>query len=51
MAGFSSRFNSYYGKAMATDFNQLSLQEQVSYVKLLYDVRMCITLYVNFELY
>lgn len=36
--GFSDNFNKYYSAAMETDFNQLSLQEQVAYVKLLYEV-------------
>ena len=36
---FFVNFNRHYADAMATDFNKLSLQEQVAYVKLLYRVR------------
>ena len=31
-------FNRHYADTMATDFDKLSLQEQVAYVKLLYKV-------------
>ena len=36
--GFTVNFDRYYADAMATDFNQLSLQDQVAYVKMLYKV-------------
>lgn len=36
---FFSNFNRHYADAMAADFSNLSLQEQVAYVKLLYKVR------------
>lgn len=36
--GFSTHFNKHYADALATDFNSLSLQEQVNYVRLLYEV-------------
>lgn len=31
-------FNKYYSEALATDFEELSLQEQIKYVKHLYKV-------------
>lgn len=32
-------FNKYYSEAVETDFEELSLQEQIKYVKHLYKVR------------
>ena len=36
---FFLNFNRHYGDAMATNFNKLSLQEQVDYAELLHKVR------------
>lgn len=35
---FFTMFNKYYSEALATDFEELSLQEQIKYVKHLYKV-------------
>ena len=35
---FLAHFNRYYGDALATDFGDLTLQQQVAYVKMLYKV-------------
>ena len=36
---FFKMFNKYYSEAVETDFEELSLQEQIKYVKHLYKVR------------
>lgn len=44
---FHVHFNHHYANALATDFGDLSLQQQVAYVKLLYKVytvNMCMWL-------
>ena len=37
---FLALFNRHYADALATDFTELSLQQQVAYVKMLYKVCM-----------
>ncbi len=38
---FFTNFNTHYADALATDFNSLSLPQQVDYIKHLYKVSAC----------
>ena len=44
-------FNRHYADALATDFGDLSLQQQVAYVRLLYKVHVHVTMYSDCYMY
>ena len=46
---FSQYFNKHYSAAMSTDFNSLSLQEQVAYVKTLYKVNQICSVTITYS--
>ena len=43
---FFAHFNRYYADALATDFGDLSLQQQVAYIRMLYKVRTLSSMYI-----
>ena len=48
---FFIHFNRHYADALATDFGDLSLQEQVAYVRLLYKVHVHVVMYSDCYMY
>ena len=48
---FFIHFNRHYADALATDFGDLSLQQQVAYVRLLYKVHVYVVMYSDCYMY